>query len=74
MSQQHRNDALKSVNRPTSYVHRTSQPDTKTKTTPQPHPKVVEALNQLLASTFTVCLKGFVSSLSFLKEHYSFMR
>ena len=55
-SQQHRNNALKSVNRPTAYAHRTSQPDTKTKTTPQPHPRVVEALNQLLASSFTVHL------------------
>jgi len=59
MSQQHRNNASKFVNRPTPYVRRTSQPDTKTKTTPQPHPRVVEALNRLLASTFTVCLRRF---------------
>lgn len=43
-----------SLGKPTAYAHRTSQPDTKTKTTPQPHPRVVEALNQLLASSFTL--------------------
>jgi len=59
MFKQHRNNASKFVNRPTPYVRRTSQPDTKTKTTPQPHPRVVEALNRLLASTFTVCLRRF---------------
>lgn len=59
MSQQLRNNASEFVNRPTPYVRRTSQPDTKTKTTPQPHPRVVEALNRLLASTFTVCLRWF---------------
>ena len=65
MSQQHRNNASKFFNRPTPYVRRTSQPDTKTKTTPQPHPRVVEALNRLLASTFTVCLRRLCCSVCF---------
>lgn len=59
MWQQHRSNASEFVNRPTPNARRTSQPDTKTKTTPQPHPRVVEALNRLLASTFTVCLRRF---------------
>lgn len=47
-------------------MRRTSQPDAKTKTTPQPHPRVVEALNRLLASTFTVCLRRFCCLVCFL--------
>jgi hypothetical protein len=46
-----------------NYVDRSSacaprSPDAKTKPPPpQPHPKVVEALNQLLTTTFTVGLR-----------------
>ncbi|XP_069697982.1 RNA-binding protein RO60 [Periplaneta americana] len=37
-----------------TYIQPSTEPETKAKTPPQPHPKIVEALNQLLMSTFTL--------------------
>ncbi|PSN35559.1 hypothetical protein C0J52_12499 [Blattella germanica] len=39
-----------------TYIMRTTEPETKTKSVPQPHPKIVDALKQLLSSSFKLLI------------------